>query len=108
MKLSHKFSIYVPSTIDIDTPTDNTEKVQKTLSFLSSLFGGATATQSRGAWVSESAGLVVEDVTICYAYCSTVQRYKQLKRVKEFAKALRDEMKQDAISVEVDRSLMFI
>lgn len=108
MKLSHKFSIYVPSTVDIDKPTDNAEKVKQTLSFLSSLFGGATATKSRGAWVSESVGLVVEDVTICYAYCNTVQRYKYLKRVKEFAKALRDDMKQDAISLEVDRSLMFI
>jgi hypothetical protein len=108
MKLKHKFSIYVPSTIDINKTTDNTEKVKQTLSFLSGLFGGATAQKSSGAWVSDSAGLVVEDVTICLAYCSLIDRFRHLKEVKQYAKALRDEMKQDAISLEIDNTLQFI
>lgn len=108
MRLAHKFGIYVPSTTDVNTHTDNAAKVAETLSFLSGLFGGATAQKSSGAWVSDSAGLVLEDVTICYAYCTTVQRFKYLRAVKEYAKRLRDDMKQDAVSVEIDRALVLV
>lgn len=108
MRLSHKFSIYVPSTVDVNTKTDSAEHVRKTLEFLSGLFGGATATKSSGAWVSESAGLVVEDVTICYAYCNMLQRIKHASTVKAFAKMLRDEMRQEAVSVEIDNGLLFV
>ena len=108
MRLSHKFSIYVPSTTDVNKTVDNSEKVRETLRFLSTLFGGATAQKSRGAWVSNSAGLVVEDVTICYAYCNMFQRIRHNKTVKEFARKLRDEMRQEAISVEIDNGLLFV
>ena len=108
MRLAHKFGIYVPSTVDTNTTTDNTEKVSQTLSFLSGLFGGATAQKSSGAWVSDSAGLVVEDVTICFAYCTFVQRIKYFRTVKEYAKALREEMRQEAISLEVDNALHLV
>jgi len=106
--LTHKFSIYVPSTIDVNTTTDNTEKVRETLVFLSGLFGGATSTAASGAWVSPSAGLVVEDVTICYAFCTFFQMLKNRRTVKQFAARIREEMKQDAVSVEIDGKLMFV
>ena len=108
MKLTHKIGIYVPSTVDINTKTDNTAKVRETLAFLSGLFGGATAQKSSGAWVSDSAGLVLEDVTICFAFCNLAQRFKYARVVKEYAKALRDEMRQDAISLEIDNTLQFV
>ena len=106
--LSHKFSIYVPSTIDTNKETDNTKKVNETLSFLSSLFGGATKTDAFGAWVSEAAGLVTEKVSLCYSYCSLIDKYKHIKKVKEFARNLKNEMGQEAVSLEIDGKLLFV
>lgn len=108
MKLTHKISIYVPSTIEVNTKIDNSEQVEKTLVFLSGLFGGATSYNARGAWLSSSAGLVLENVTICYAF--TDRRGKRLNRtaVLDYAAKLRDDMKQDAISVEIDGRLQFV
>jgi len=106
--LSHKFSVYVPSTIDTNNETDNTKQVNETLSFLSSLFGGATKTDAFGAWVSATAGLVTEKVSVCYAYCSLIDKYKHIKKVKEFAKTLKEEMKQEAVSLEIDGRLLFV
>lgn len=106
--LKHKFSIYVPSTVNINETTDNTEKVRETLVFLSGLFGGATSTAASGAWVSDSAGLVVEDVTICYAFCSFWQMLRNRKTVKAYAARIREEMQQDAVSVEIDGRLLFV
>src|SRR5690606_22150776 len=42
--------IYVPSTMNVDEPIDNTPYVNKTLEELSALFGGATAIEGSGAW----------------------------------------------------------
>lgn len=106
--LSHIFKIYVPSTTDVNTPIDNAATVAKTLEFLSNMFGGATATAARGAWVSTSAGLVVEDVTICYAFCTLAGKIKNRRRIMEYAAGLRNDMKQDAISVEIDGRLFFV
>ena len=44
--MRHNFKIYVPSTFDVNTNIDNSDKVNETLQFLSSLFGGATATDA--------------------------------------------------------------
>lgn len=106
--LSHVFKIYVPSTMDVNKTADNSEMVRGTLQFLSGLFGGATATDARGAWVSSSAGLVVEDVTICYAFTDLRGKFMNRKKVTAYAARLRDEMKQEAISLEIDGRLYFI
>lgn len=106
--LAHIFKIYVPSTMDVNTTTDNTEAVRKTLEFLSNLFGGATSTPARGAWVSNSAGLVLEDVTICYAFCTLAAKLRNRRNIMEYAAKLRDDMRQEAISVEIDGRLYFV
>lgn len=108
MSLSHCFKIYVPSTVDVNTPVDNTGQVNNTLQFLSGLFGGATSQEARGAWVSSSAGLVVEDVTICYAFCSLSQKLRCRRAVVDYCKGLAKDMKQEAISLEIDGRLYFI
>lgn len=108
MSLSHCFKIYVPSTVDINTPVDNSGQVEKALQFLSGLFGGATSQEARGAWVSSSAGLVLENVSICYAFCSLSQKLRFRRVVVEYCKGLAKEMKQDAISLEIDGRLFFI
>jgi hypothetical protein len=67
VKLDSRVSVYVPSTTDTDKPTDNREQVEKVAAKLSAMFGGATATEARGYWCSQSAGLVGEGVTIVYS-----------------------------------------
>ena len=108
MSLRHSFRIYVPSTVDINKTVDNSAVVSGCLSFLSGLFGGATALQASGAWVSDSAGLVLENVTICYAFCGLRAFLRGRRAVLAYAKDLRDKMSQDAVSVEIDGRLYFV
>ena len=108
MSFRHSFRIYVPSTVDVDRPVDSSAAVSGCLSFLSGLFGGATALRASGAWVSDSAGLVLEDVTICYAYCGLRAFLRGRRAVLSYAKDLRDKMSQDAVSVEIDGRLYFV
>lgn len=108
MSFRHSFRIYVPSTVSVDRPVDNSAAVAGCLSFLSGLFGGATALRASGAWVSDSAGLVLENVTICYAFTNLRGLLRGRRAVLAYAKDLRDSMKQDAVSVEIDGRLYFV
>ena len=58
IKLASRVSVYVPSTTDTDQPTDNREQVEKVAAKLSEMFGGATASEARGYWSSETADLL--------------------------------------------------
>lgn len=108
MSLNHCFKIYVPGTVDVDTKVDNTCTVEKTLQFLSGLFGGATSYNARGAWVSQSAGLVLENVCICVGFCSLAQKFKFRRAVVAYCRDLCKIMQQEAISLEIDGRLFFI
>ena len=108
IKLGCKVSVYVPSTTDINIKTDNSEQVAKTAEMLSSKFGGATATKALGLWMSDSQGLVREEVTIVYAYCTSEQLELHADDVVTYCENLRDEMKQEAVSLEINGELYFI
>lgn len=108
MSFRHSFRIYVPSTVDINKAVDNSAAVRGCLSFLSGLFGGATSIAASGAWVSDSAGLVLENVTICYAFCGLRAFLRGRRAVLAYAKDLRDEMKQECVSVEIDGRLFLV
>ena len=105
MKLEHKVAIYVPGTVGVDQAADNSEQVKRVAAIFSELFGGATATTANGFWNSEAAGLVSEKVTIVYANCTTEQMHEYVPQVIELARDIRDEMKNEAISFQIDETL---
>ena len=106
--LSHCFKIYVPGTVDVNTVIDSSKQVENTLSFFSGLFGGATSYNARGAWVSSSAGLVLENVSICVGFCSLAQKIRFRRAVVDYCRGLCRSMSQDCISLEIDGRLYFI
>lgn len=106
--LLKKVSIYVPSTVDVDKPVNNAEYVEKTCRFLADNFGGCTAQKAQGSWIASDGKLVVEDVTICYAYCDLISYVKSILSVQKFARELCREMTQEAISVEFNGKLAFV
>ena len=67
-----------------------------------------TATPARGFWMSESAGLVEERVTIVYAYAGNEALEDKLGAVIEFCDGMKEELKQEAISLAIDDSMYFI
>jgi len=108
IKLGSKVSIYVPSTIDINKDFDNKIIVDKTLSLLSEKFGGATSTKAIGCWVTNSKDLVKEQVTLCYAYTDSITLEKEINNIIDYCLKLKKELKQEAISLEINNELYFI
>ena len=108
ISLKNKLSIYVPSTCNVNQVIDNTKQVEKTSCFLSKLFGGCTSINASGKWISDDKGLISENITICFAYCSTKDFLKYENEIIDFLKTLCFEMSQECISVSFNNELFFI
>lgn len=106
--LPQRVALYVPSTTDTDKPTDNAAQVERVAREFCGWYGGATAQQSAGYWTSDAAGLVREAVTIVYAACTADQLREHLPDVLTLAQQIKAEMKQEAISAEINGALYII
>lgn len=97
--LDHSVAVYIPSTIG-NKAIDNTEQVDDALSFMSLLFGGASAEHIQGAWNGEN-GLVVENTCKVYSNFAGMD-YDKLDQVFDYADNLKVAMNQEAIATEID------
>lgn len=107
-RLSHKVTVYVPSTVDVDKAVDNTAQVERVAASLSGWFGGATSTPALGYWLSPAAGLVAEKTTVVFAYAAEADLEAHVGDVVELAEALKIDMGQEAVAVEIDGEMYFI
>lgn len=107
-KLSQKITVYIPATINIDQEIDNTEYVNRAATLLSECFGGATSCQAVGYWVSPEVGLVKENTTQVFAYAADEDLKKHLDKVVNFCMEIKEELKQDAVALELNNEMFFI
>lgn len=106
--LDSKVSIYVPSTQNVNVPIDNSEQVRSVITELSRLFGGATATQAVGGWVSESGETILEKVSIVYSFCTSEQLREHFEDVYGIAQRIKHEMQQEAVTMEINGQVKFV
>jgi len=108
IKLGCSVKVYVPSTVNITEKAETQEWVDKSLSFLSELFGGATATIAMGAWLAKDGALVKEKVTLVLAYATQAQLEAGIEAVYGFCVLMKEKLGQEAIALEVNGSMYFI
>jgi CRP-like cAMP-binding protein len=100
--------IYVPTTIAVNQQADTHACLDKTLAFMGQLFGGATSHQVQGVWGSQSADLVSETIFIVRSYVTRNDLDCHLPSVIEYVESLKQELKQEAMAIEVNQRLMLI
>ena len=108
IKLSSRITVYVPSTTDVDKKIDNTIYVDNTLSLLSKLFGGATCTPAIGCWLATSGSLIKENTTVVFAYATEKDLQAYIDNVIDYCETLKADLKQEAISLEINGEMYFI
>jgi len=110
--LTKKFAVYVPSTVNVDKPLDKDQlrkAVDSVLADMSRIFGGATAWEAEGAWLSGETGqLIKERITIVYAYSAEDAAKKATSSVYEIARRLAAELRQEAVTVETPAGMDFV
>lgn len=105
--LKERIAIYVPSTVDVDKKINNEFYVNQVLTKFSEIFGGATAINADGAWVSNEKGIVLEKNKIVYSYCDRLTN-ETIDEVLNICQWLKQELRQEAISLVINNQLYFI
>ena len=105
---TNQIGVYIPTTIAVDQKVNTSEYVEKTLSFMGKLFGGATYQKVQGVWNSQEAGLVQEDIHLIRSYCSQPVLDKHMGEVVDYVETLKQELQQEAMALEVNQKLMLI
>lgn len=108
VKLSQKITVYIPSTYKIDKAIDIKPYIISCESLLADCFGGSTSTEAIGSWRSLSGKIISERVTMVFAYCKSEQLDLHLAKILEFCIVMKEQLKQEAISLEVNGELYFI
>lgn len=108
LELPQRVALYVPGTQGPATATDNAAQVESVARRFCEMFGGATAQQSAGYWLSESTGLIREATTIVYAACTADQLRERLPDVLTLAQQIKQDMAQEAVSIELNGALYII
>jgi len=105
---TNQVSIYIPTTIDVNTAADTMPWVERTLAFLGSRFGGATTNQARGVWNSADQGLVGESIHIVRSYATQSALDEHMQEIVDYVEGLKEELRQEAMAVEINQKLMLI
>lgn len=109
-RMPARVAVYVPGTSGPNTEDAAlAEQVtEQAAAAFSELFGGATITGAAGAWVSESLGLIREAVNIVYSFTTPETLNRNAGAILEIVERVKREMRQEAVSVEIDNALYLV
>ncbi len=108
LQRSNQISLFIPTTYDVDKPLDTSKYIDETLTFLGQRFGGATSEEVKGIWNSNEIGLVGERLYKVHTYATTPDLQKYLNEVIEYMKQMKEELKQEAMALEINQRLTLI
>lgn len=108
IKLACRLTVYVPATVNVNEQIDNRIFVDATAKLLSTCFGGATSTHAVGYWQSTNGELVHENTTLVFAYCTQADLQLHIDGIYKHCQQLREQMKQEAIALEVNGEMYLI
>lgn len=106
--MDNKVSIYVPSTVNINRSINNDKQVLSIIKQMSLLFGGATSYKCTGGWVADNVDIVTEQVNIVYSFCDKKSLNNNLANVINICQQIKKDMKQEAVTLEINGKAAFI
>ena len=106
--MDNKVSIYVPSTVNINQRINNKKQVVSIIKQMSLLFGGATLYKCTGGWVTDTGDIVTERINIVYSFCDKKSLQNNLSNVINICQQIKKDMKQEAVTLEINGKATFI
>ena len=105
-----RIAVYIPSTVNaVENSGELAEQItNRAAEKMSVLFGGATIQPAEGSWISDEHGYIKESVNIVYSYTDEQKLEQFAADVHALAVYVRDVMKQEAVSVEINNALYFV
>ena len=104
----NSISIIIPSTLDADIEIDNSEYVTKYLSILNKEYEKITVSNSVGSWYSDDLNKVIIEKNTIITINSENLSAEDINSMLNLAILIREDMKQEAVSVLVNDSLCIV
>ena len=99
-------TVYVPSTKDVSQPipaAELTQRVDETVAYLTSLFGGTTTIPGRGTWEG-----ITEDVVLVNAHTTSSDYLSKDAELGNWLREKKAEWGQDSLAFEYEGTLYLI
>ena len=109
-KESNTLAIYIPSTTDTDTQTDNTKYIDYSINYIQNLYKNNQIAfeNTQGSWFSEDMNKVVYDnITIVSISLNTVTS-TDINNFVILAQYIKNVMSQEGVSILINKSLAII
>lgn len=106
--LDRRVSVFVPTTVDVNVPADTGFHVEQTMQFMAELFGGVSAVEQAGLYVSSRWGAVREKTVAVRSYTTADILRQQFPLLLCFVRELQKELRQEAIALELDGRLFLM
>ncbi len=108
LQRSNQIALFIPTTYDVDKPLDTSKYIDATLAFLGKRFGGATSEEVKGIWNSSDIGLVGERLYKVHTFATSPDLQKYLNEVIDYMKQIKQDLKQEAMALEINQRLTLI
>jgi len=106
------FSIYVPSTIEVDKPVSKEEfhrRVMEVVDYVRKTFGGSTRISGVGNYFSDKKSKPVTESIVKVEAFTTPESYNRHDQdLKSFLEKKKQEWSQEALSYEYNEELFFV
>ena len=109
-KNNNVLRLFIPSTLDINNSINNIEFVEKYYNLIESMYPDKTITitNTKGSWYSDTANsVVIEDITILELNIKEV-RENDIRIFLNLGLQVKEDMKQDAVSVMCNDALCLV
>lgn len=105
---TNEIGIFIPSTYDIDTPTDNTSMIEFAYFYMDENFDNLEITTGKGSWYSHDRDRVIlEDITVIKAYCKDLTE-DDIRYVMRLAEIIKRRMQQEGVSISINDALAIV
>ncbi len=108
LKLNSRVAIYVPTTIHVNQPADNSKYVSLVQTKFGNWFGGTTTLEAFGGYMSSENEHIGESVYIVRSYCTTAQLEEHFPDVVALGDWLCQELDQESISGEINGTMFLM
>lgn len=90
-------------------PVEQVQEAKKAIvSGFTTMFGGCTITTGSGTWLANNQLEEEENFILSSNFSDTLFNTSTMKEIKQLAENLKEELKQDMVSVKVNSELFFI
>ncbi len=109
LEKKNSISIIIPSTLDADIEIDNTEYVTRYLKILNKEYRGKiTVCNSQGSWFSDDLNKVIIEKNTIITITSDNIDAENINSMLNLGILIKEDMKQEAVSIMVNNSLCLV